>query len=207
MSNADLEFQFNVGTFNSIHCMGAGTLKTKQFLLKNTTADIRVQTISGSVNNPNYEISSTVNFKISKNVVWTRGTGTITLNGGDADINFNSQTVEKVIVNSSGTKTFTAAFTTNAITATAGTSVFQQNVTCENTLENNATITLTPGKTYNAKDVSGNGTFTAASLTYVYYTGSSTFAGTLNNVILVDTVVVGNPVKSVLLGNELTVEL
>ncbi len=46
-------------------------------------------------------------------------------------------------------------------------------------------LTLTPGKSYNAVNISGAGTLSAASTVYVYYTENETFSGTLNNVVLV----------------------
>jgi hypothetical protein len=53
---------------------------------------------------------------------WTRSaTATWTLNLGNGDIDFDGQTVEAIIINSTGTKTFISGFTTAAWTGTAGT--------------------------------------------------------------------------------------
>ncbi|MFH0839852.1 MAG: filamentous hemagglutinin N-terminal domain-containing protein [Candidatus Omnitrophota bacterium] len=55
-------------------------------------------------------------------LIWTKGTGTITLSGGSANIDFDGNSVEAVVVNSSGTKTLTnTGITTAGLTVSAGT--------------------------------------------------------------------------------------
>jgi len=88
-------------------------------------------TITNSTNNPNFVFKGSVSLINSGGggVVWTKGTGTITLSGagsGTQTIDFLGKTVEEIIINDSGaTKQFTANVDPAALTHTDG--VFDPN--------------------------------------------------------------------------------
>lgn len=96
--------------------ISAGTLKCKNFsCLADTTTPYNVLC---NTYNPSFEISG--DFTIDAYCTWTKGTGLITLTDGAANINFASQVIEDLIVNTTGTKTNQANFTTDSYIGTAG---------------------------------------------------------------------------------------
>ncbi len=124
-------------------------------------------TVNESVNNPDKEYTNHINFHAGSGnwtLIYIRGTGTSILSGSGKTCDFNNATVEDL--NITGSYTMLDSFIANDI-AVPG------------------TMTLTPGKTYACNNISGAGTLTAASLTFITYDGDNTFTGTLNNVVLV----------------------
>jgi len=185
-SNADVLLGYSSNSLANRH-LSAGTLKCKKFSI------IPYSTITQNIKctgNPNFEISSDVLFDDSVATInYTRGTGTITLLSGNANIDFSKKLVEKIIINTTGTKTFTDNFSTSTFTLTSGTADFSSisSSSLISDLVVNGTLKLDDTEKYVVTNISGSGTLenTGAGTVYLYYKSSNTFSGTLTNVVLV----------------------
>lgn len=157
-SNADILVKDQIGGAEDDFIFTSGTLKIKDFKIDNDNAT--ATRFDANTNNPNYEISGDIDFKVDNSIAWTAGTGLITLTGssGTQTINFDGQTIEPLIINAAGaTKTFSGNVTTPTVTFTAG----SVNLNSQ-TLTTGGHVTLTSTVTFSQSgtiEVTGNTVF------------------------------------------------
>ncbi len=93
---------------------------TKALTLHTTSAGTLA--IAANTNSPIWVFQGNVIWtEDTGTITWTKGGGVITLAGGNANINFNGSTIEDLVINATGTKTFDAGWISDSYLQTAGT--------------------------------------------------------------------------------------
>lgn len=124
-SNSDYEYYSINGSAAGTWRTRAGTLKCKYCKI-NVTTNFDM-TLDNATNNPSFEISDGIDFKLDAStytLTYTRGTGTMTLVGtsGTHAINTRGKTTESLVLNCSGSiKEVEADMTILSLSGTAGT--------------------------------------------------------------------------------------
>lgn len=167
LSNANYAIGSNT-TSDRYSVFDSGTLKCIDLYFERSTASGTLF-VDASANNPSIEVSGDVDFHYA-GTTWTldydRGTGTYTLSGGNANIDFDSQTIERLIV-SGTTKTLIDSFTTASMLVSG-------------ILDLNSIGTVTV-----EGDLDGAGTISSPTPVNLTVSGSNNFTGTLTNVTIV----------------------
>jgi len=124
-SNSDYEYYSINGSAGGTWRTLAGTLKCKYYKV-NVTTNFNM-TIDNATNNPSFEISEGIDFKLDAStytLTYTRGIGTMTLTGtsGTHNINTRGKTTEAIVLNCAGSiKEVAADMTILSLSGTAGT--------------------------------------------------------------------------------------
>jgi len=168
ISNGNLKVENLVDSTTFITIPEAGTHKYIDFEITSDNSGVTA-TMLNSTNNPSFEFSGSINLNNGPGTlttVWTRGTGTITLSGGTANFDPDSQTIERLIVIGS-TKTVIDDFTTASMLVSG-------------TLDINSIGTIVV-----EGDLDGDGTITSPTPVNLTVNGNNNFTGTLTNVTIV----------------------
>jgi hypothetical protein len=164
-SNANYEITSSSNSVSSWN-FSSGTLKCINFEVSNSGSG--AMNVGLATNNPSLESTGNINLNNGAGTyttTWNKGTGIITLPGGNANIDFNAQTIEDLVVTGATKTLTTGGFTTDSLNVTG-------TLDCD---DNNFTVT---------GDLNGDGTIQSPVAATITVNGANNFTGTLTNVTI-----------------------